>query len=261
MQSDNNQDIKRFYVYGHYTKETNILFYIGVGTILNTKTTKVISKYSRAFHFKNRNKFWNNMVNKYGVVVKILSEFYTKEESLEEEKRLIEQFGRRIMQEGTLCNISTGGEIGPVGRLYKMSEKQKRKLSDIKSITLYVYDSNGNFLKEIKTIKATAKFCGVTYNSICSCLKTKNYSNNFFIFKEFKGNSLGYTVKNLNFKSTLAKVIVSEGIDGIKKEHKSITDCAKYLNCSRESVRDSLYRKGNCKKHKIYLKDNQQPSS
>ena len=67
MQSDNNQDIKRFYVYGHYTKETNILFYIGVGTILNTKTTKVISKYSRAFHFKNRNKFWNNMVNKYGV--------------------------------------------------------------------------------------------------------------------------------------------------------------------------------------------------
>lgn len=243
----------KYYVYGHYTND-NKLFYIGVGTILNFKSKKHSQIYSRAYHFSNRTKYWKNISNKYGVNVKILSHFNTKEESLQEEKRLIEKFGRKCMNEGILCNLSIGGEIGPTGRIFKMSEEQKKKLSDIKSMTLYVYNSQGIFLLEMKTIEATAKYCGVTYNAIHSCLQTKNYSNGYFIFKEFKGKSLGYTVNNLNFKSTLSKKIISENLEGLKTEHESITDCAKFLNCSRESVRDALKRKGTCKKHKIYLK-------
>ena len=35
-QSNNNQREKeKYYVYGHYTQDTGVLFYIGVGTILS----------------------------------------------------------------------------------------------------------------------------------------------------------------------------------------------------------------------------------
>ena len=130
-QSNNNQRVKQFYVYGHYTNDDKI-FYIGVGTILNFKSKKHSQIYSRAYHFSNRTNYWNNISNKCGVNVKILSEFYTKEESLQEEKRLIEKFGRKCMNNGILCNLSSGGEIGPIGRIFKMSEEQKRKISEIR---------------------------------------------------------------------------------------------------------------------------------
>lgn len=253
MQSNNNQRVNKYYVYGHYT-DNGQLFYIGVGTILNFKTSKHSQIYARAYHFSNRTKFWKNIANKHGVNVKILSHFNTKEESLQEEKRLIEKFGRKCMNGGILCNISTGGEIGPTGRIFKMSEEQKKKLSDIKSMTLYIYNSQGIFLTEMKTIKATAKYCGVTYNAIHSCLQTKNYSNGYFIFKEYKGKKLNYTKEDLNFKSTLSKKVISEDLEGNIVEHESISDCARYLKCSRESVRGALKRKGTCRKHKIYLK-------
>ena len=243
----------KYYVYGHYTND-NKLFYIGVGTILNFKSKKHSQIYSRAYHFSNRTQYWKNISNKYGVNVRILSHFNTKEESLQEEKRLIERFGRKCMNEGILCNLSTGGEIGPTGRIFKMSEEQKNKLSEVKSMELHIYNSQGIYLLSVKKIETAAKYCGVTYNAIHSCMKTKNYSNGYFIFKEFKGDSLGYTVDDLNFKSTLSKKVISEDLEGNKIEHESIRDCAKFLNCSRESVRDALKRKGTCKKHKIYLK-------
>ena len=104
-QSNNNQGVKKFYVYGHYTLEGN-LFYVGVGTILNLRVQKPNTKYSRAYHFANRTKYWHNIRDKHGLEVKILSEYYTKEESLLEEKRLIALYKRREYG-GTLCNLSS----------------------------------------------------------------------------------------------------------------------------------------------------------
>jgi len=252
-QSNNNQRVKQFYVYGHYTNNDKI-FYIGVGTILNFKSKKHSQIYSRAYHFSNRTNYWKNISNKYGVNVKILSEFYTKEESLQEEKRLIEHFGRKCMNNGILCNLSSGGEIGPIGRIFKMSEKQKRKISEIKSMELHIYNSQGIYLISVKKIETAAKYCGVTYNAIHSCLQTKNYSNGYFIFKNFKGEKLTYTVDNLNFKSILSKKVITEDFYGNVKEHESITDCAKYLHTDKCNIRKALKNLRSCKKHKIYLK-------
>lgn len=260
QKSNNNQRVNKFYVYGHYTND-NKLFYIGVGTILypNSKTHKQI--YSRAYHFSNRNKYWKNISNKYGVVVKILSEFYTKEESLKEEEKLVELYGRRILKTGNLCNISSGGEIGPIGRIFKMSLKQRQLLSDLKSTTLYIYNKQGIYLTSMKTIKNTAKYCGVTYNAIHTCINANNLCNNYFIFKDYQDKQLSIEILNKNRRHTNSKIVISEDIYGNKLEHANISDCAKYLKCTRESVRDCLKRseKSRCKKHKIYLKDNQQP--
>lgn len=76
IQSNNSQRVNKFYVYGHYTNN-DIVFYIGVGTISNLKTKKHSQRYSRAYHFHKRTKYWKNISNKYGVNVKILSDLFT----------------------------------------------------------------------------------------------------------------------------------------------------------------------------------------
>ena len=251
IQSDNNQGkVGKYYVYGHYTQDTGVLFYIGVGTIL-CKSQKETQRYSRAYHFSNRNKYWNNVKQKHGVVVKILSHFNSKEASLKEESLLVEKFGRRIMNQGTLVNISSGGEIGPIGRPVIISEKQKQLMSERRAIILYVYNSLGEYIKPIKTIKETAKFCGVTYNAIHSCMQTKNYSNGFFIFKEYQGEKLNYTVKDLNFKSTLSIRLSTIDTAGNRLEHDSIQACATYLKTDRKNLKKAIREKRLCKKHKV----------
>ena len=255
-QSNNNQRV--YYTYAHYTADTNILFYIGVGTILNTKTFKERTRYSRAYHTNGRNKYWKNVVNKHGFRVKILNLFETKEESLFEEKNLISKYGNRI-NKGLLVNMSDGGEIGPIGRPNPMSEEQKRKLSEIKSLTLYVYNATtGSFVTEVKTIKKTAKFCGVTYNAVHSCMKTKNYTNGFFVFKDYKGELLSYTVKDLDFSSTLSKQveIYTEEVSHI---FPSIAECARFLKRERASVRQALKKNSKCAGYNVRTISSQDP--
>lgn len=253
MQSDNNQRVKKFYVYGHYTQDSDNLFYIGVGTINNLKSKRINIRYARAYHFNNRTKFWKNIKCKHGIVVKILYHFDTKKESLIKERELISKFGRRILG-GKLCNLTSGGEVGPTDYHPIRSEKTRKILSEIRSITLYLYDSNGIFIKECKTIKSAADFCNVTYNAIHSCLQTKNFSNGYFIFKDFKGQNLGYTKNDLNFKSPLSKKVITENLE--TKEiilHNSIYECASYLETNRQNLRRAIKAQRPCKKHKVYF--------
>lgn len=252
MHSDSNQRVKKYYVYGHYTKTTQEVFYIGVGTIIHLQSKTHTQRYNRAYHFSNRTNFWNNTKEKYGIEVKILFEYETKKESLDKEKELIEQFGRKVMGTGLLVNISEGGEIGPTGRVFKMSQEQKDKLSSSKSHTFYVYNKDGDFLKEILTIKKTAEYCGVTYNAIHSCMKTKNYSNGFFIFKEFKGTKLDYTVEDVDFQHSLSKkVITRSSINGLTTTHKSLKDASVYLKTDRSNLRKAIKNNRLCKKHYV----------
>lgn len=84
---------KRFYVYGHYTADTDELFYIGKG-----------SK-RRAWDRYGRNEYWKNKVKKHGLVVKILVDGLTEDDAYEKEKQLITEIGT-----GTLTNMTEGGE-------------------------------------------------------------------------------------------------------------------------------------------------------
>lgn len=69
---------KRFCVYAHLTKDTNRLFYIGEGVTNDRPYTK-----------RNRNKYWNNIVNKHGFIVRIIRENLTKDQAEKLEKRII----------------------------------------------------------------------------------------------------------------------------------------------------------------------------
>lgn len=84
----------RFYVYGHYTPDTDELFYIGKGCD------------RRAWETTSRNPYWRNKVKKHGgFVVKMLAEHLEEQVAYEKEKELIEQVGRQ-----NLTNLAEGGK-------------------------------------------------------------------------------------------------------------------------------------------------------
>jgi hypothetical protein len=82
-----------YYVYGHYTADTNKLFYIGKG---NGK---------RAWDASDRNKYWQHTVAKHGYTVTILHDNLPEHEALAKEIELIAEVGLT-----NLTNILPGGE-------------------------------------------------------------------------------------------------------------------------------------------------------
>ncbi len=83
-----------YYIYAHYILNSDIPFYIGVGTKL------------RAYDSKKRSILWKRYVEKYGLVVKILQENLDKETAMSVEKELIQKYGRINKGTGTLVNLT-----------------------------------------------------------------------------------------------------------------------------------------------------------
>jgi hypothetical protein len=90
--------MKTFYVYGHFVPNSKEPFYIGKGTGRRYKKND------------NRNKWWKNIVGKYGFEPKILHDGLTEDVAAEMEKQLIKEYGRRDLGTGILVNLTDGGE-------------------------------------------------------------------------------------------------------------------------------------------------------
>jgi hypothetical protein len=101
-------------VYKHIRKDTNEIFYIGIG---NDK--------SRAFSAKGRNNHWKHIVDKYGYIVDIIETDINWQTACEKEIELIKEYGRRDLGFGTLVNMTDGGD----GKLGPQSAITKNKIS------------------------------------------------------------------------------------------------------------------------------------
>lgn len=102
-------------VYRH-THDDGTIFYIGIG-----KTKK------RAYTKDRRSPIWKYAVNKYGLNVEILHDDVSWEDACKIEQELIKQYGRKAFGEGTLVNLTEGGD-GQLG--LKASEETKAKMSE-----------------------------------------------------------------------------------------------------------------------------------
>jgi hypothetical protein len=100
--------MNNFYVYGHYRNDTGELFYIGKGSR------------RRAWETAGRNPYWKNVVNKHGIVVKILHENLTDEQAYQKEKELIEDIGL-----DNLANLIEGGVGMTSADAKRLAEERK----------------------------------------------------------------------------------------------------------------------------------------
>lgn len=87
-----------YYVYLHIKETDGMPFYIGKG------------KDKRAYDLRYRNDWWYNIVNKHGFDVIILENDLTEEEAFLSEIYWIDRIGRRDLGNGTLVNLTDGGE-------------------------------------------------------------------------------------------------------------------------------------------------------
>jgi hypothetical protein len=115
-----------FYVYAHYKADTGAIFYVGKG------------RDKRAWRQDYRGEDWQNIVNKHGIIIKIL--FYCDDEIIAFmiEKYLIGKIGRLNIKTGPLINLTGGGQ-GMTGHIQSKERRQKTSDSnrkrEVKQIT------------------------------------------------------------------------------------------------------------------------------
>jgi group I intron endonuclease len=111
-------------VYLHKKKNTDSIFYVGIGSLE-----------SRAYSKSKRTELWHKYANKYGYDVDITHKNICWEEACSIEKYLISFYGKICDDTGCLVNMTDGGD-GTFGRKCneitkaKISNKAKERLSD-----------------------------------------------------------------------------------------------------------------------------------
>ena len=162
------------YVYKHTRRDTNEIFYIGIGNQ---------DKYKRAFSLIKRNNFWKNIVSKTEFSVEIIQDGLTWKQACEKEKELIKEIGRRDLGLGTLVNMTDGGDGTfnvkhtkqwyekqkknnskkgkPISEEHKrkisLNHKSKNKDSSSGNKPIDVFDKHWNFIKSYDSILEASK--------------------------------------------------------------------------------------------------------
>jgi len=103
-----------YVLYKHIRKDNDAIFYIGIGTEF------------RATQKSSRSKWWNNIVNKCGYRVEVMSKNLSWARACDLEILTIAFYGRKDLGQGYLCNMTNGGEGRP-GSI--TSEATKAKIS------------------------------------------------------------------------------------------------------------------------------------
>ncbi len=149
-----NTEVKNKVVYLHRNKITDEVFYVGMGSKI------------RPYDKNKRNLFWNNYVNKYGFYVEIVKSNLSSKEASKEEVRLISLFGRRDLKEGSLVNLSNGGE-GAISYKKTTDSKPCICLSSGKvynSIREYCEDNNYAYTTILNFVKYNLNKAPNSYN-------------------------------------------------------------------------------------------------
>lgn len=115
------------YLYRHIRLDKNEVFYIGIGSDNKGKYKRANSKYER-------NRHWKFITDKIKYEVEIILDDLTWEEACEKEKEFIKLYGRKDLNEGTLVNMTDGGD-GMTGFISKrkgipLSKEHRKKVSE-----------------------------------------------------------------------------------------------------------------------------------
>ena len=196
-----------FYIYAHFKKTNNKLFYIGKGSG------------NRSNNKKNRNIYWKRIVSKHDYYIKIIKNNLSEKIAHKEEVFYIKHFK---MIGCKLCNMTDGGEgvsglkhsnltkeiLSKKGLGRKASKETKNKMalrmkgnknslglktsnetklklsnsSKNKKIVLQ-YDLKENFIKEWESVSYAAKALNINTSGIFNCITNKQSTCKGFKWK------------------------------------------------------------------------------
>jgi len=108
------------YVYRHIRLDKNHVFYVGIGSD---------DSYDRAYSKDSRNQHWYNVVNKSQYEVEIMLDDISWEQACEKEVEFIKLYGRKDLNEGTLVNMTAGGE-GLINPSIELKEKIAKSVTN-----------------------------------------------------------------------------------------------------------------------------------
>lgn len=110
--------MRKYYIYAHYTLDTNECFHIGVGTHNNKR------KYDRAHSASGRNTYHKNITNKHGLRVEIIKDGYTNRDKAVDDEVMLQ-----LLIKPRACLVLGDGHLA----IYKpMSQETKDKVSKAK---------------------------------------------------------------------------------------------------------------------------------
>lgn len=228
------------YVYRHIRKDTNQVFYIGIGT--DDK-----GKYTRAFS-KNRNIYWKRIVDKTDYEVEILFNDITKEEAINKEIEFIQIYGRRDLGLGTLCNLTDGGEGAS-----NMSEEGKERLRQLRRNTIMPQEQKDKYSKIFKgsgnpnaskiicgktlhifgSIQEAAEFLKINKHTLRNNINGKNCNKiGFYYYKDYLEKGLEVLEKERLLKIKQVKEELSQ--------KRSNNASKKVINTMTEEVFDTV---------------------
>ena len=118
------EETKKYYVYKHLKKGTDIVFYIGKGSM------------TRANTHESRNRWWHRIVNKHGFDVEIISEWEDEQTAFQEEIKWIAHYASLGV---VLCNRTIGGAgviltLTPADHLLNFMKKHALSIDDMRTL-------------------------------------------------------------------------------------------------------------------------------
>ena len=232
------------YLYQHRRLDTNVVFYVGIGTKSEKRTKGHRTEYERAYCKSKRSSFWKSVVAKANYCVDILFNSEDIDFIRRKEIELISFYGRRNVDEyGTLVNISSGGEFN-----------NGRKNRNISIIQLNL---DGSFVKkwqQLADIEIELKFLKT---NIVKCCRKKQvtaygYKWNYENDSEFKD----ITASSARKKTTNRGVgIVAVCRFNLKQEEfRTTEECALFFNLNRTTIHGYLNKNKKHKTHDIFYK-------
>lgn len=253
----NTSSINTYYIYRHIRLDTNEVFYIGIGR-KKFFYDCYEKEYFRAFSKSDRNKYWNNIVNKTSYNIDILFESMDETEIKQKEIEFIALYGRKDLGTGCLVNMTDGGDgcLNPLNHSRGMLGKKH----SIRAINKII-DSNKNRIYSKETKNKISKSLSEYYSN------KNNRNNNSLKMKEWykthtnpnKGRQLSKphieSIKKYQKEHT-SKEIIQIDLNGvIINKFSSILQASKILKIARSTIHNHL-KGGVIKKDYTFILNN-----
>ncbi len=237
-----------YYIYRHTRLDKNEVFYIGRGK------AKMNGQLEKTFYYRaygktqnGRNKWWHRIIRKTDYLIEIIFQSIDEELVRNKETEFIKLYGRRDLKQGSLVNLSDGGEtynviVSPTTRA-KMSRnsgiKGKFGGEHHGSKPVFAYTLEGYFYKKFDSrIDASRELNIPQGNVVDATLNLRRFTGTWRFKEQYEGEYLGPVPLHKGLRAVLCLDLNMNVI----QEFNSITAAAKFIQSPLGTIVSSCYR-------------------